>query len=831
MMNKFLPLALLVGGAFLLSAPLAAQDFMLQGWYWDYDKDGCNGYSGPNWATTLSADAAAIEQAGFTYVWLPPASRASFGACSNGYDPQDLYDLGEYGGGRTGLGTRAEVNTLISDLSARGIGSVADVVYNHRDGGQPEDNPAVKAYIETHFNGGGQQPYPSDRYRVRLPLGGTYGAGEYYFKISSRTQGYGANQYKFYATAAGVANAYAGSVNESEPNGGGDCGQPHNTVLLDQDIVATLHDWMGCYTDEFRLVIGAGDYNAAGDDLLIYLTNVSGGYSDHRIYGVYYQPADGSPGFSVDLADLKYQTYTDFTGLPSGQGGMGFENFRPNSANAATTFMAGDFDSPLFFYDVVQEEATTLATYADWSEWLLNDVGFGGLRMDAVKHFPPAFVAQLLDELAARGQDPGMVVGEFFDTNPTKLKDWVDDVNAAVTSSTSLVRVFDFSLRSALKEASDNGGYDCRNVFNASLFDNGLSGFNVVTFINNHDYRGPGEAVQTNPLLAYAYLLTNNQLGVPSVFYPDLFGKAIPHAPTVDLEADIAELIGLHRDYIAGSPAVDYLNRFGTPYAASYSSGGPGDGLIYQMSGGGAGGDNDVVVAVNFGYQTLKVDHGINVAANRAGSAAVYTDLSGNAFNPTATLGPDGRLLIDVPARSYAVYVRTAALPAELVSFTAVADGKGAVELGWATATEEALSHFTVEAGPSPTELVPLARHEPRGPGFAYRLTDDRPWTTAVRYYRLRTVSAGGEVQLSPVRQVAFQPRRLAVRPNPARDWVEVSGLPAGVPLTVTAPDGRRVSVPHRGGDGRVRNLDVSGLRPGVYSLHAGNRTARLVVR
>lgn len=92
-------------------------------------------------------------------------SRASFGACSNGYDPQDLYDLGEFGLGRTVFGTRAEVDALIASLNVNGMEAVADVVYNHRDGGVGEDNPAAKAYIETHFNGNGKQPFPSDRYR------------------------------------------------------------------------------------------------------------------------------------------------------------------------------------------------------------------------------------------------------------------------------------------------------------------------------------------------------------------------------------------------------------------------------------------------------------------------------------------------------------------------------------------------------------------------------------------------------------------------------------------------------------------------------------------
>ena len=818
-MRKIFLSLLLVGGL-----SLSAQDFMLQGWYWDYDKNGCNGYGGANWAARLNGDVAALAEAGFTYVWLPPLSRASFGACSNGYDPQDLYDLGEYGLGRTGFGTRSEVDALISSLNAGGMEAVADVVYNHRDGGQPEDNPAVKAYVETHFNGSGQQPFPSDRYRLRLPLGGTYGAGDYYFKISSKTQGYGPNIYKFYATVASRSAPFQGAVNESEPNGGGDCGQPFNVVLLDQDMIATLYDFSGCYTDEFKLTIAPTDFNAAGDDLHIFMTNTNG-YSDHRVYDVYYQPADGSPGFSIDLADLKFQTYTDFTELPSGQGGMNFENFRPNSSNAATTFLAGDWDSPLFFYDVVQSEPSTATVYNDWTEWLLTDVGVGGLRMDAVKHFPPSFVAQLLDDLAGRGLDPGMVVGEFFDGNPVLLKDWVDAVNADITASTSLVRVFDFSLRNALKEACDNGGYDARNVFNASLRDNGLSPFNVVTFINNHDFRGPGEPVQNDVLLAYAYLLTNNQLGVPSVFYPDFFGTSIPNAPAVDLSAELGLLMQIHRDHIFGAPTVEYLNRFGTPFAADYQFGGAGQGVIYQLRGG--AGAAEVVVAINFGSGTLKVNQEIIAPATNT----VFEDLTGNAFNPTAVVAGDNRLLIDVPARSYAVYASTGAtLPAVLTEFGADVDAKGVVTAGWTTASEVGVAYFQPEFSTDGRTFTALPRITARNEASSYTADHDLHWTRALRHYRLRTVDVNGSEALSTVVPVRFSPpARLAAVPNPARETVTVTGLPENARWQLLDATGRKVYPPAHPVTGGLR-LELRGLPNGVYTLRAEGQSLRLVI-
>ncbi|MBK7427128.1 MAG: hypothetical protein IPI60_08890 [Saprospiraceae bacterium] len=88
--------AILIGCAFCYSFSLFSQDFMMQGWYWDYPKTGCNSYSGPTHAATLSTQVTTLANGGFTYLWLPPASKASFGDCSNGYDPKDLYDLGQF---------------------------------------------------------------------------------------------------------------------------------------------------------------------------------------------------------------------------------------------------------------------------------------------------------------------------------------------------------------------------------------------------------------------------------------------------------------------------------------------------------------------------------------------------------------------------------------------------------------------------------------------------------------------------------------------------------------------------------------------------------------
>ncbi|MEI6900490.1 MAG: hypothetical protein WCL00_11480 [Bacteroidota bacterium] len=71
-----------------LSTSLYAQDFMMQGWYWDYPKT----TSGFCWADSVRLKAQELGESGFTGIWLPPLPRASYGNSSNGYDcPTKLF--------------------------------------------------------------------------------------------------------------------------------------------------------------------------------------------------------------------------------------------------------------------------------------------------------------------------------------------------------------------------------------------------------------------------------------------------------------------------------------------------------------------------------------------------------------------------------------------------------------------------------------------------------------------------------------------------------------------------------------------------------------------
>ncbi len=659
---------------------------MMQGWYWDYPKQGCNGYAGPSLAAEMAGRAAAQKNAGFTMMWMPPMAKASFGDCSNGYDPKDLYDYGQVTG-QTGLGTGAEVQAWIAALAANQIYPIADVVYNHRDGGEWEDNPAVRSYVMNYPNGAGcggfpATPYPvNGKMRYRLPLGGASGngAGAYYFKFSSASGngGFNGRQYKlFFRTQnTGFVNA---PIFESEPNGGGDCGQPNNQVFLGRDIFATQEVGMGCNTDEFYLQLNAGDFIATGDFLEIYIEEVGGGGTgiDQRPYGIW-------RGAEV-ISQLAVQTRTNFTGLPSGQGAMTYRHFKPNGLNA--TCMVGDEEFPFFFFDVEQAYngsaggQSTRQVYDDWNKWLWNTVGIRGFRMDAVKHFPAWFVGQLLNDLHAAGIQPPMVVGEHFTSNAGVLRDWVNAVYGAMTPAAAgaiQVRAFDFELRQALKNACDNGFFDARNIFNSGMVDGaGVNGLNVVTFVNNHDYRTPGEHILNRMMLAYAYILTNNRVGLPSVFYPDYYGVNIygPSHPIPALQAQIDELMQVHKNHIFGATNVDYLNRFGTPYNSAYLQSGAFDLLLYQIQGGAGG--KDVIVAINFENQPLRVNHAVNMTNLSLGTQFNLMAGQANFANPVVENSPNGianSLYIDLPAYSYAVFVQGG----QLVTCYADQDGDG----------------------------------------------------------------------------------------------------------------------------------------------------------
>lgn len=123
--RKLLLAACLAAGTFSLhaQAPAESEDVMLQGFYWDSQKE-------TGW-TQLAAKAADIGRT-FTCIWLPPSASAegggAVGGTNVGYHPRIWNDQ------TSCWGTAADLKTLISALHAEGVKVIADIVINHRAG-------------------------------------------------------------------------------------------------------------------------------------------------------------------------------------------------------------------------------------------------------------------------------------------------------------------------------------------------------------------------------------------------------------------------------------------------------------------------------------------------------------------------------------------------------------------------------------------------------------------------------------------------------------------------------------------------------------------------
>ena len=92
---------------------------MLQGFYWD-------GYDDAQW-TVLESQADELSQY-FKLVWIPQSGNC--GGKSMGYD--DLYWFPGGNNYNSSFGTEAELRSMIKTFKSKGIGTIADVVINHR---------------------------------------------------------------------------------------------------------------------------------------------------------------------------------------------------------------------------------------------------------------------------------------------------------------------------------------------------------------------------------------------------------------------------------------------------------------------------------------------------------------------------------------------------------------------------------------------------------------------------------------------------------------------------------------------------------------------------
>lgn len=156
-----------------------------------------------------------------------------------------------------------------------------------------------------------------------------------------------------------------------------------------------------------------------------------------------------------------------------------------------------------------------------WARWMMEQTHCDGFRLDAVKHIPAWFYKEWISHVQEVAPKPLFIVAEYWSHEVDKLQQYIDQVDGNTM-------LFDAPLHMKFHEASLQGReYDMRQIFSGTLVE--ADPFHAVTLVANHDTQ-PLQALEA-PVeswfkpLAYALILLREN-GVPSVFYPDLFGAS-----------------------------------------------------------------------------------------------------------------------------------------------------------------------------------------------------------------------------------------------------------------------------------------------------------------
>lgn len=112
---------------------------MMQGFYWDCPED---------WYLTMESKADELRDMqggyGIDRMWFPPPQKSQAGRRSMGYDPYDYFDVGQFdqkGTVPTHFGTQNQLRNTTEAYRDLGIACMADIILNHRSGGDYESNP------------------------------------------------------------------------------------------------------------------------------------------------------------------------------------------------------------------------------------------------------------------------------------------------------------------------------------------------------------------------------------------------------------------------------------------------------------------------------------------------------------------------------------------------------------------------------------------------------------------------------------------------------------------------------------------------------------------
>ena len=393
-------------------------------------------------------------------------------------------------------------------------------------------------------------------------------------------------------------------------------------------------------------ITGAGSQNGlGGQDIAALSDGTTNKYKNFR-YTCYETPAT-----SESAANYLAR---------KGRFSKNWPNFYPNnnyiccSNEMNTPYWGPDISYESSSYGLSSNATYNPNQYADymrtgmrnWLMWYKKQMGWEGVRIDAIKHFPTYVVEDFLWNLQhgngwANGTDDMFAVGEWVG-GASELDQWCNDVqNRAGT--------FDFSLRNALTGiVQGNGSFDLGTVPNYQQSNRQRT----VPFVNNHDTFRPildnngnyngwnlgsqlGPHIEPNdPRLGLVYAITFAVDGAPMVYFEDLFdigynSNRYNHNPKDSLElpmrSDIVNIIWCHQN----------LNFKDGSYLVRWQE---NDALVIER-------DSNALIAVNDHWSNWK---NLNGVQTNWPDGTILKDYS-QANTTTTTVYGGGKVDISIP--------------------------------------------------------------------------------------------------------------------------------------------------------------------------------------
>ncbi len=218
--------------------------------------------------------------------------------------------------------------------------------------------------------------------------------------------------------------------------------------------------------------------------------------------------------------------------------------------------------------------------------------------------------------------------------------------------------------------------------------------------------------------------------------------------------------------------------------------------------------------------------HQLQAQATQVGLANQLHPVAGGNHSSPRNAANSSPIIAETATFLQALVCPTAPLPVVLTAFAGQVRATDCTALlTWRTATELLSRSYEVQAAADGQQFAPVgtvpSHNQPAGATYTFQTAP----LTGTQYFRLRMLDNDGTATYSPVVTLAAACRAapLVLAPNPARNHVQVSGLPAGrSQLYLYNALGQCVL---RTTAEEAATLPTAGLLPGVYLLKVTDAT------